>query len=347
VENPGDEWPQAEYTLKPMELMQIQMLVAVAEEGSLQKAAARVYRTAPAVSIAISKLEKEIGILLLDRTHGRLFRLTAAGQVLADYGRRLVSLRDEALAAVEGIRNIDRGHLRIGANQSIGEYLLPQLTRAFQRQYPGVKLKVVIGYSDAILSALKHHELDVALVAGYIQESELRGHLLMRDRLIAVMSPRQRLAGREVLHIQDLAGEPLIVLTATSELRERVAETFQRFRVPLDVQVETGTLESIKRMASRDMGVGIVPRMCVQVEETNGGLLAKTIEEFREERMLWMVCPRIIALSPACRAFMKITKAELTALSKGDAKGVPSSPTPIRRSRKPNRLASGRRPIKR
>jgi LysR family transcriptional regulator, low CO2-responsive transcriptional regulator len=318
-----------------MELMQLQMLVAVAEEGNLQNAAARVYRTAPAVSIAISKLEKEIGTQLLDRARGRAFRPTAAGEVLVDYARRLISLREEALAAVEGVRNVERGQLRIGANQSMGEYLLPQLTRAFQKQYPGVKLKVIIGYSDAVLSALKHQELDVALVAGQPQDGELRGHLLMRDRLIAVMSSRQRLAAREILHIQDLAGEPLIVLTATSELRERVAETFQRFRVPLNVQVETGTLESIKRMAMRDMGVGIVPRMCVQEEETNGELVARTIEEFREERMLWMVCRRSPTLSPACRAFMKVTKSEVNALAKNGARSASPAVYP-RRPRRPS-----------
>jgi DNA-binding transcriptional LysR family regulator len=146
----------AESRAEPMELMQLQMLVAVAEEGTLQKAAARVYRTAPAVSIAISKLEDEVGTLLLDRTQRHRFCLTAAGGVLADYARSLISLRDEAVAAMEGIRNIERGQLCIGANQSMGEYLLPQLTQSFQQRYPGVRLKVVIGYSDAVLSALKH-----------------------------------------------------------------------------------------------------------------------------------------------------------------------------------------------
>jgi DNA-binding transcriptional LysR family regulator len=302
-----------------MKLMQLQMVVAVAWEGSLQKAAARVYRTAPAVSIAIGKLEREVGTQLLDRARGHALQPTAAGEVLIDYGRRLLSLREEALAAVEGIRNVERGQLRIGANQSMGEYLLPQLTKAFQKQHPGVKLKVVIGYSDAVVSALKHRELDVALIAGQPQDGDLRGHLLMRDRLIAVMSPRHRLASRDALRVHDLAAEPLIVLTATSELRARVEDTFQRFRVPIHVQVETGTLESIKRMAARDMGVGIVPRMCVQEEETKGELVAKTIEEFREERMLWMVCRRTPTISPACRAFMKITKSEVHALSKNDS----------------------------
>lgn len=308
-----------------MELMQLQMLVAVAEEGTLQRAAARVYRTAPAVSIAISKLEHEVGTLLLDRTHRQTFRLTAAGGVLADYARSLIALRDEALAAVEGIRNIERGQLCIGANQSMGEYLLPQLTQCFQRRYPGVKFKVVIGYSDAVLSALKHWELDIALVAGQPQDKDLRGHLLMRDRLVAIMSPRHRLAGRQILRVQDLSAEPVIVLTATSELRERVASTFQRFHAALNVQVETGTLESIKKMAARDLGVGIVPRMCVHGEEASGELMVKTVEEFREERMLWMVCRRT-ALSPACYAFMKIIKSELKAGSKVDARGGPSAP---------------------
>jgi DNA-binding transcriptional LysR family regulator len=314
-----------------MELMQLQMLVAVAEEGTLQKAAARVYRTAPAVSIAISKLEDEIGTLLLDRTH-RSFRLTAAGGVLADYARTLISLRDEAVAAMEGIRNIERGQLCIGANQSMGEYLLPQLTESFQRCYPGVKLKVVIGYSDAVLSALKHWELDIALVAGQPQDKELRGRLLMRDRLVAIMNPRHRLAGREALQVRELGAEPLILLTATSELRERVAATFQRFHTSLNVQVETGTLESIKKMAARGMGVGIVPRMCVQGEEASGDLAVKTVEEFREERMLWMVCRRT-ALSPACYAFMKIIKSEVKAVSRVDKKGLPVTPLSQKRRR--------------
>ena len=76
---------------------------------------------------------------------------------------------------MEGIRNIARGQLRIGANQSIGEYLLPQLTQSFQQRYPGVKLKVVIGYSDAVLSALSQWEFDVALVAGQPQDRGTSG----------------------------------------------------------------------------------------------------------------------------------------------------------------------------
>ena len=320
-----------------MELMQLQMLVALAEEGSLQKAAGRVFRTAPAVSIAISKLEKEIGAKLLDRARGQAFRPTAAGEVLVDYARRsAVTSRGSSRRS----RGSAERRARPVANRCESEhgrvFAATTYQGRFQKQYPGVKLKVIIGYSDAVLAALKRQELDVALVAGQPQDGELRGHLLMRDRLIAVMSPRNPLAAHQSLRIQDLAAEPLIVLTATSELRERVTETFQRFRVPLNVQVETGTLESIKRMAARDMGVGIVPRMCVQPEETNIDLAAKTIEEFREERMLWMVCRRTAMLSPACRAFMKVTKSEVIALSNDGNRNTP----PLSSKRKPKRSNS-------
>ena len=303
-----------------MELMQLQMLVAVAEERTLQKAAARVYRTPQAISTAISKLTAEIGTPLLDRAPGRDFKLTPAGEALVDYARRLLSLRDEALAAMEEIRNARSGLLRIGANQSVGEYLLPEITDAFQTKYPGIKLKLMIGYSDAVVSALKQHELDIALVASQPRDEDLRSQLLMRDRLIAVMGPRHPLALRDQIHIQELGGESLITLTARSELRKRVAAVFNRFRVPLNVQVETGTLESIKNMVARGMGVGIVPRMCIKREEARGELVAKTIAEFGEERSLWLVCRRTTALAPACQAFIKVIQSELTRRRQGPDK---------------------------
>jgi LysR family transcriptional regulator, low CO2-responsive transcriptional regulator len=99
-----------------MELMQLQMLVAVSEERTLQTAAARVYRTPQAISSAISKLTEEIGAPLLDRGQGRDLRLTPAGEALVSYARRLLSLRDEALANMQEIRNVQSGNLRIGAN---------------------------------------------------------------------------------------------------------------------------------------------------------------------------------------------------------------------------------------
>lgn len=291
-----------------MELMQLQMLVAAAEEKSLQKAADRVGRTPQAVSMALGKLEDEIRVQLFDRSSSRGLRLTAEGEVFMEYAKRSLSLLREAIVAVGQISTAQRGHLRIGANQSIGEYVLPRLTHRFGEANPGVTLKIVIGYSEAILSALRRGEVDVALVADKPRDRELKVELLMTDRLIAIMNPQHSLANHASIQLGELGTEPLILLSETSELRDRVVETFRRFAIPLNLHIETGTLDSIKRMAAQNMGIGIVPSLCVTGEESKN-LVMKTIAEFPEDRSLWIVQPP--SPSAACQAFISLLRSEL------------------------------------
>ena len=293
-----------------MELMQLQMLVAAAEETSRQKAADRVNRTPQAVSMAIGKLEDEIGVLLFDRTSSRGgFRLTAAGEVFVDYARRSLLLLNEALAAVEQIGSAERGRLRIGANQSIGEYLLPRLTHAFQDRNPGTKLKIVIGFSESILCALRSGDVDLALVADKPRDKVFTVQPLMTDRLIAILHPGHPLAEEESIQLNALGTESLVLLTEASELRGRVVETFRRFGIQLNLHVETGTLDSIKRLVVQNMGVGIVPSLCMTKEDAKN-LVVKTIREFPDDRDLWIVHP-LLPTAP-CQAFVALLKSELT-----------------------------------
>jgi hypothetical protein len=108
-----------------MELMQLQMFVAVVEEQSVRGAAERVLRTQPAVSIAMRKLEEEFSTPLFDRSKRYEYRLTPAGEVMYAYAARLVSLRNEAISAGADLGNLRTGQLRVGANESISMHLLP------------------------------------------------------------------------------------------------------------------------------------------------------------------------------------------------------------------------------
>lgn len=290
-----------------MELMQLQMLVAASEEKSLQKAADRVHRTPQAVSMAIGKLEDEIGILLFDHASGRGLRLTPAGEVFANSAKRSLAILGEALIEVKAISRGQRDRLRIGANQSIGEYVLPPFTRAFHERHPDIALKLVIGYSEWILSSLRRREVDLALVAEKPRDKELQAELLMTDRLIAIMNRGHRLAKWNSIPLLELGRESLILLTEASELRERVSETFGRFGIPLNLQVETGSLASIKRIVEQNMGIGIVPLLCVSDDDLTN-LVVKTIEEFPEDRSLWIVHP--LNPSTACQAFIALLKSE-------------------------------------
>jgi DNA-binding transcriptional LysR family regulator len=294
-----------------MELMQLQMFVVAAEEQSLQKAAERVRRTPQAVSMAIGKLEDEVRTFLFERSASRGLRLTAAGEVLFEHAKRALSQLNEALVQVEEIRGAKRGNLRIGVNQSIGNYLLPQLTQAFQEKHPGIRLKISIGYSESMLAALRRRDVDVALVANRPQDPELKAELLMKDRLIALLNPRHPLAAREAIPLEALGSEALILLTETSELRERVAGIFREHNVPLNAAVETGTLESVKKLVAQNMGIGIVPLLSVRNEEA-GNLVVKTIGQFPEDRSLWIIYPQ--TPTPACQAFVTLVNAAMAAM---------------------------------
>src|SRR5947209_19243164 len=109
-----------------MEITQLEFFLKVVEEGSFSKAAERVYRTQPAVSLAIRRLEEEVGASLLDRSQ-KSPTLTDVGRVVYEYARRIVALRDQARGAVAEVRDIQRGRARIGAEEGSSHCHLPDL----------------------------------------------------------------------------------------------------------------------------------------------------------------------------------------------------------------------------
>jgi molybdenum-dependent DNA-binding transcriptional regulator ModE len=149
-----------------MELMQMEKFVAVVEERGVQKAADRVGRTQPAVSLSIAKLEREFGTPLLDRRRGRIDgrRLTSAGDVLYEYASRILSLRKEALAALEVETAATPGRLAIGLSESKSFTWVSQRTATFGRKCPGVRVEISCDDSDQLLLDLACRKIDLALL---------------------------------------------------------------------------------------------------------------------------------------------------------------------------------------
>jgi len=149
-----------------MELMQMEMFVAVVEERGVQKAADRVGRTQPAVSLSIAKLEREIGAPLLERVRGRIHghRLTSAGEVLYEYSSRILSLRKEALTALEVETAASPGRLAIGLSESKSFPWVSQRTGSFGRKHPGVRVEISCDEPDQLLLDLACRKIDLALL---------------------------------------------------------------------------------------------------------------------------------------------------------------------------------------
>ena len=157
-----------------MELMQLEMFVAVVEEGSVHGAADRVFRTQPAVSLAVLKLEKEIGGPLFDRSKLYRYTLTQLGESLYSYATRILALRNETHVALEDIRNLRAGRLRVGANESVSLYLLPRLTQEFLQRFANIQIEFRCDSSARLLADLKNRKLDLSLLSFHPEDREAR-----------------------------------------------------------------------------------------------------------------------------------------------------------------------------
>jgi DNA-binding transcriptional LysR family regulator len=310
------------------------MFVAVVEEGSVRGAAERVFRTQPAVSIAVSKLEREFEAPLFDRSKRHEYRLTQAGEALYRHATQMLSLRSETVSVLGDIRNMRLGHLRIGANESVSLHLLPKLAQCFLTEHPGIRMEVKCERSKSLRADLKDRKLDLALLSFRPEDKELDARFIMQDELVLITSPAHALAAKQRVHIQDLSEESLMVMdvSESSPWHRKIADAFIQFKAPLHLTVENAPIEAIKKMVAIGLGVGFVPLMSVGEEMARGELAVVEVDGLHLERSVWLVRRRSVQ-SPAAKAFMQTAVAFGEQLRERGPAIVPkvarSSPPPL------------------
>jgi len=147
-----------------MELMQLEMFVAVVEEGSFARAAQRVFRTQPAVSIGLRKLEEQLGATLLDRSSRTAHRLTPAGQFVYESASRMVALKKEALSRLRGEKDSSPARLSLGVSGDEGTSLVTRLGTKFGAANPDVGLAFLSGEPESFLRDIADRRLDAAFL---------------------------------------------------------------------------------------------------------------------------------------------------------------------------------------
>src|SRR5215510_12647801 len=186
-----------------MELWQLEVFLAVGEEKSFSRAGQRLGRTQPAISSAVKQLEDEIGEPLFDRL-GKTIRLTAPGELLTDYAKRLLRLREEAMLAVEELRGLNRGTLRLGANETTCLYLLPDVLASFKRNYPQVQVDIQRAITRSITERVIDGTLDFGIVTLPVKNPRLEAITIHRDDLALIVSTSHALASRRSVKMGDL-----------------------------------------------------------------------------------------------------------------------------------------------
>jgi DNA-binding transcriptional LysR family regulator len=287
-----------------MDLYPLHVFLTVAAEKSFSRAAERLLRTQPAVSLAVQRLEAELGEKLIDRSAKELV-LTDAGHTVLDYARRFESLRQELENSLAELRDKSSGRLVIGANESTTLYLLRHIAN-YRRLYPKVKVQVRRSLSSKIPTELIDGNLELGVISYDPQDDRLVTKVIYTDSLVFVVSPQHRFADRESVSITELDMETFIAHNVISPYREVVLREFQRYKVPLNMDVEMPTVETIRKLVQSNQGVAFMPLMCVGPELEQGTLRAVKVNELNVERKIRLVYPARRALSHAAKAFLEV-----------------------------------------
>lgn len=290
-----------------MDLAQLEIFLSIAEEKSFSRAAEKMLRTQPALSIAIKRLEEELGETLFDRS-SKSGTLTEAGKILYSYAQQMINLRDEARDAIGELRGMYRGRLTIGANESTSLYLLPELLMEYRRKHPHIKIEVFRNVSERIPSEVLERNLDFGFLSYDPMNPQLQSIEIYRDELTLVVPPRHPLAKRRQVTVRDLGEEQFVAHNVKTPSRTRIFELFAEHQTPLNICIELATLETIKEFVRLNAGIAILPRLAVADEIKSGKLVEVPVKGMKIEKALRLVFRRESSLSHAARSFLEIVR---------------------------------------
>jgi DNA-binding transcriptional LysR family regulator len=247
-----------------MDARQMEYIVAVDEEGSFTKAAARHHIAQSALSHQVARLETELGVRIFDRT-SRSVCLSDAGHVLLPYARQILQDIANARAALDELAGVMRGSLHIGMTQTAGRTLdLVALIGKFHRRYPDIELTTMTGPGRELIDSVHSGRLDIALAA--LPKEQIPEDLTFDpvgdpEPLVAVVPADHQLVTRKRVRLQELSKEgSLVEFRPGTALREQVDAAFVAAGVRRTSSFEVGQIADMVQYAANGLGATIVPR---------------------------------------------------------------------------------------
>jgi DNA-binding transcriptional LysR family regulator len=291
-----------------MELRQLEYFVAVAEEASFTKAAARVHVAQPGVSAQVRRLERELGEELLDRS-GRAVRLTEVGAAVLPYARATLGAVAAARLAVDELTGLMRGRVAVGTVTS-SPSLLPDLLADFHRDHPAVEITLSEANSDRLVEALRAGQLHMALIGlAATTPAGIEIHVVADEPIVAAVRRDDALAARKTITLAALRDRPLISLTPGTGLRSRLDDACAAAGFRPNIAFEASDPQVLAQLAARGLGLAILPESVARTHPGELRPIAITRPSIRGRLALaWRAEGPI---SPAARALLSHARAVL------------------------------------
>lgn len=243
-----------------MTLTEMRYVIALARERHFGRAAEACHISQPTLSVALKKVEGQLGAALFERTPTDV-RITALGERIVAQARRVLeeAVRLEEIAGSGG--DPLSGSLRVGVIFSIAPYLLPQLIPALHHQAPNMPLFLKEDFTGNLIPALKAGELDVIVIALPFSEPGLVAQPVYEEPFRVVVPAQHAWAKRNDVAADELNGESLLLLGQGNCFRDQVLESCPRLAEPsaIDHRLEVGSLETIRYMVASGAGLAVMP----------------------------------------------------------------------------------------
>ena len=304
-----------------MELRQLEYFVAVTEESSFTKAAARLHVAQPGVSAQLRRLERELGHPLLDRS-ARTVRLTDVGAAILPHVRAALAAVADVHNTLDELTGLVRGRVAVGAVAGCGGLGLPDMLAAFHESHPGVQISLREDNSDRLVDDVRTGELDLALVgAAGAPTRALRIQVMIDESLVAAIRSDHPLARRSTISLAELAEQSLVSLQRGTGLRAALDQACAAASLKPRIAFEAGDPLAIANLAARGLGVAILPESTIA--SMPGALQPLTITRPHLRSRIELVWRPDEPTSPAARVLIERAREFFAGASAGAGPALP------------------------
>jgi len=268
-----------------MNLHHLRLFAAVVDQGGFTRAAEALNLSQPAISKSLSELERQLDLVLIERT-GRVVRLTDAGRTLYARASELFGVERAAEQELRELRGLKRGTLRIAASTTIATYMLPPYLGRFHTRHPRVRIQTTSANTRSVLRMLLESRVDVALVEGPVADQRVTVQPWRDDELIVIAPPSHPLTKSPRATVSMLADEAFLVREPGSGTRVVTERALAAQSVRLTNTMRVGGTEAIKQAVAAGLGLAIVSRAAAADQLALGRVTELPIEGFTIRRTL-------------------------------------------------------------
>ena len=280
----------------------------VAKCGSLTKAAQELYISQPAVSQAIRQLENQLGTTLFNRVHKGMELTKQGGELVFEDVSRALQLLDGVESRLSELKKSAKGTLRIGASETIFQYILADKLVKYHALYPDVKFELLSDVSPITIEQLKTDRCDVGFLNFPIPEDEgivVRQTITLLNDVFIGGKGFERFRGRQV-PLWELQKEPLLLMEPHTVARSAVDHFCTSLGIRFRPAIEVDSWGFMKKLVAEGMGIGCIPREYMQPEAGDNSIFEIEVSPTMPSRSVGVALPKNTSISYALRAFLEL-----------------------------------------